>query len=155
MVMYFRYWASFTRFLESIGTYVPRLGLRLFLAYEFWVAGVEKYNGTNWFADIQSSFPFPFNYVPAGISWHISTWFELVGAVALALGLATRFFSISLVVLTIVAWAAVHAGNGYNVCDNGYKLPLVYLIMFVPVFFNGAGKISLDHVFWRRMAKAQ
>jgi len=20
----------------------------------------------------------------------------------------------------IVAWASVHAGNGYNVCDNGY-----------------------------------
>ncbi len=70
----------------------------------------------------------------------------------MVLGLATRFISISLVVLTIVAWAAVHAGNGYNVCDNGFKLPLVYLIMFIPIFFNGAGKISLDHYIWKRIS---
>ena len=153
MVKYIQIWANFSKFLESIGSYIPRLGLRLFLAYEFWLAGLEKFNGTNWFADIQSDFPFPFNFVPSDISWQLSTWFELVGAVALVLGLATRFFSISLVVLTIVAWAAVHAGNGYNVCENGYKLPLVYLIMFIPLFFNGAGKVSLDHIVWKHFSK--
>lgn len=146
-------WGYVSKFLESIGTYVPRLGLRLFLAYEFWESGVEKFNGTNWFADIQSDFPFPFNFVPTEISWQLSTWFELIGAVALVVGLATRFFSFSLVVLTIVAWAAVHAGNGYNVCDNGFKLPLVYLIMFIPLFFNGAGKVSVDQLIWNRISQ--
>lgn len=146
-------WGNFGKFLESIGTYIPRLGLRLFLAYEFWLSGVEKFNGANWFADIQSDFPFPFDLVPTGISWQVSTWFELIGAIALVFGLATRFFSLSLVVLTIVAWVAVHAGNGYNVCDNGYKLPLVYLIMFIPLFFNGAGKVSIDHIIWKRISQ--
>ena len=28
------------------------LGLRLFLAYEFFEAGLEKWRGQNWFADI-------------------------------------------------------------------------------------------------------
>ena len=139
-------WGHICRFLKSIGVYVASLGLRLFLAYEFWEAGVAKFNGTNWFATIQSDLPFPFNLVPAEIGWQMATWFELIGAIALLLGLATRFFSLSLAVLTIVAWAAVHTGNGYNVCDNGYKLPLVYLIMFIPLFFNGAGKMSLDHI---------
>lgn len=154
MVQYVQIWASFSKLLESIATYVPQLGLRFFLAYEFWLAGVEKYNGTNWFTDIHSEFPFPFNFVPPEISWQLSTWFELVGAAALVLGLATRFFSISLMVLTVVAWAAIHAGNGYNVCDNGYKLLLVYLLMFIPLFFNGAGKVSLDHIVWQHISKA-
>ena len=145
-------WGSFCNFLESIGTYIPRLGLRLFLAFEFWLSGIEKFYGTNWFAEIKTDFPFPFNYVPTEISWQLSTWFELVGAIALVFGLATRFFSLSLVILTVIAWAAVHAGNGYNVCENGYKLPLVYLVMFIPLFFNGAGRISLDHIVWKRIA---
>lgn len=145
-------WANFSRHLEAIGGYIPQLGLRLFLAYEFWLAGVEKYSGTNWFADIQSDFPFPFNLIAPEISWQLATWFELIGAAALVLGLATRFFSLSLIVLTIVAWAAVHAGNGYNVCDNGYKLPLMYLLMFIPLLFNGAGKASMDHFIWKRIS---
>jgi putative oxidoreductase len=115
---------------------------------------VEKYQGTNWFSDIQSDFPFPFNFVPAEISWQLATWFELIGAAALVLGLATRFFSFSLLVLTIVAWAAVHAEHGYNVCDNGYKLPLMYLIMFLPLIFGGAGKASIDHLILQRVAVA-
>lgn len=145
-------WANFSRHLEAIGGYIPQLGLRLFLAYEFWLAGVEKYSGTNWFANIQSDFPFPFNLIAPEISWQLSTWFELIGAAALVLGLATRFFSVSLIVLTIVAWAAIHAGNGYNVCDNGYKLPLMYLLMFIPLLFNGAGKASMDHFIWKRIS---
>ncbi len=145
-------WANFSRHLEAIGGYIPQLGLRLFLAYEFWLAGVEKYSGTNWFADIQSEFPFPFNLIAPEISWQLATWFELIGAAALVLGLATRFFSLSLIVLTIVAWAAVHAGNGYNVSDNGYKLPLMYLLMFIPLLFNGAGKASMDHFIWKRIS---
>lgn len=145
-------WANFSRHLEAIGGYLPQLGLRLFLAYEFWLAGVEKYHGTNWFANIQSDFPFPFNLIAPEISWQLSTWLELIGAAALVLGLATRFFSVSLIALTIVAWAAIHAGNGYNVCDNGYKLPLMYLLMFIPLLFNGAGKASMDHFIWKRIS---
>ena len=148
-------WMKLSGFLNLVGGYIPQLGLRLFLAYEFWVAGVEKYNGSNWFSNIQADFPFPFNYVPPAISWQLSTWFELIGALALVLGLATRFFSLSLIVLTIVAWAAVHSANGYNVCDNGYKLPLIYLFMFVPLLFNGAGKLSLDHLILQRVTSGK
>lgn len=143
--------------LESIGTWFPQLILRLILAWEFGEAGFEKLHGTNWFSNI--TFPFPFNLVPPEFSWHLSTFFEIVGAFALALGLATRFFSASLIVLTIVAIAAVHwpeswstlaeLWKGYAITDKGYgnyKLPLLLLIMLLPLFFNGAGKISVDHL---------
>ena len=141
-----RYWDVVNKMLNKIGEFFPQLALRIFLAYEFVIAGVEKFQGNNWFSSIQSDFPFPFNIIPPEISWQLSTWFELIGAAALILGLATRFFSVSLIILTIVAWAAVHSGNGYNVCDNGFKLPLVFLIMFLPLLFSGAGKASLDYL---------
>jgi len=88
---------------------------------------------------------FPFNWVSLDISWLLATWFELLGAIALMVGLGTRFFSASLIILTLVAWASVHAGNGYKVCDNGYKLPLMYLVMFLPLLLSGPGKLSLDY----------
>ncbi len=137
--------------LKQAGSYLGLLGLRLLLAWEFWESGVMKYSGDNWFADIQGDFPFPLNLVPVDISWFLATWSELLGAVALVIGLGTRFFSVSLVILTLVAWVSVHAGNGYNVCDNGYKLALMYLLMFVPLLLNGAGKLSLDHWLARRL----
>ena len=133
--------------LNHAGSHVGMLGLRLLLAWEFGEAGIEKFNGDNWFADIHDAFPFPFSLVPTEISWSLATWSELIGAVALVIGLGTRFFSLSLIILTTVAWASVHAGNGYNVCDNGYKLPLMYLVMFVPLLLSGPGKLSLDH-YW-------
>lgn len=137
-------------YLNRLGEWLPQLGLRALLAYEFWESGVEKFRGENWFAEIQDAFPFPFDSVPAGISWFLATWSELLGAVALLLGLGTRFFSAALMVLTGVAWAAVHAGNGYNVCDNGFKLPLIYLVLLLPLLLSGPGKLSLDHLFVRR-----
>ena len=137
--------------LDQAGAWLAPLGLRLVLAYEFWAAGVEKWNGQNWFTDIQDKFPFPFNIVPPEISWQIATLTELGAPVLLVLGLGTRFASVGLIILTLVAWASVHAGLGYNVCDNGFKLPLIYLVMFIPLLLTGPGKLSLDHWIARRM----
>ena len=144
--------------LELINTWLPQLALRLMLAWEFGEAGFEKLHGTNWFADL--TFPFPFNLLPPAVSWNISMFFEIAGAFALVLGLATRFFSISLIILTVVAIASVHwpehyttFGNllkGYRIVDDAndgfgnYKLPLKYILMFLPLLFGGAGKASLD-----------
>ncbi|NOQ63383.1 MAG: DoxX family protein, partial [Methyloprofundus sp.] len=62
-------------------------------------------------------------------------------------------------ILTIVAINTVHwpaewntlaeLWQGYAISDKGhgnFKLPLLYLIMFIPLLFNGAGKWSLDYV---------
>lgn len=143
---------------EMLAPILPPLVLRLVLAWEFGEAGWEKLHGENWFHDI--TFPFPFNLLPPEVSWNISTWLELLGALALALGLATRFFSFSLMVLTVVAIAAVHWPEqwgslsellmGYRFSDmrgdgfGNYKLPALYLVMFLPLLLGGAGKWSLD-----------
>jgi putative oxidoreductase len=146
--------------LNKLSGCIPQLFLRLLLAWEFGESGYEKLHGTNWFADL--TFPYPFNLLPPDISWGISTLFEIVGAFALAFGFATRFFSISLMILTIVAISAVHWPEhfnslsellkGYRIVDEdgdglgNYKLPLIYLVMFLPLLFGGAGKLSVDHL---------
>lgn len=136
---------------DCLGRALAPLGLRLLLAWEFWEAGVEKFRGENWFAEIQAHFPLPLNLVPVDISWQLATWTELLGAIALVLGLATRVFSLGLIVLTLVAWASVHAGLGYNVCQNGFKLPLMYLVMLLPLLLTGPGTLSVDTWLARRI----
>ena len=140
--------------LDNIGNWLGMLGLRLFLAYEFGQSGLEKFHGANWFADIQGQFPFPFSVIPVDISWFLATWIELIGAVMLVIGLGTRFWAFSFLILDVVAWYAVHASSGYNVCDNGYKLPLMYLMMLIPLVLSGPGKLSIDHWIRTRLARS-
>lgn len=141
--------------LDAASLWLSPLALRLILAKEFWDAGIAKLNGANWFIDIQAQFPFPFNLLPPAFSWHLATGFEIVGPLALALGLGTRFFAFSLAVLTLVAIAAVHAGHGYTISEGGWKLPLIYLAMLLPLILSGPGKLSLDHVLRQRFLQIE
>lgn len=136
--------------LNLVGEYLPMLAIRALIAYEFFEAGLEKFRGENWFAQIQSQFPFPFNLINTDVSWFLATWSELLGSVAILIGFATRFSALSLIILDIVAWYSVHAGSGYNVCSSGYKLPLMYLVLLLPLLFMGPGKASLDYFIARK-----
>lgn len=151
--------------LDAAGAWLAPLGLRLILAWEYFEAGLEKFRGENWFADIRDQFPFPFSVVPPEISWQLATWFELAGGVALLIGLGTRFFSASLFILTVVAIAAVHwpadwhtlgeLAQGYVLTDKGqgnYKLPLIFLVMLLPLILGGPGRLSLDAWIARRLS---
>ena len=158
------FWETLTGRLRGIGQLVPPLILRLIMGWEFWESGNEKYSGNNWFADIQDKFPFPFSKIPADLSWAMATYFELGGAILLVFGLFTRFAAFSLLVLTFVATAAVHwpdmiamwgdLAKGYAITDMGYgnfKLPLLFVVMLLPIIFQGPGKISLDFLLARAL----
>jgi putative oxidoreductase len=155
--------------INRTGTWLGPITLRLFLAWEFFESGWEKWTGVNWFADIQAAFPFPFNHVPAALNWELSLWAELLCAFALLLGLGTRLAALILIVVTVVATAAVHwpadwstlseLAQGYSISNKGYgnfKLPLIYLAALVPLLLQGPGKLSLDAFVTRlrRNAKA-
>ncbi|WP_409372413.1 DoxX family protein [Pseudomonas nitroreducens] len=148
--------------LDRLAAWGWDIPLRLFLAWEFFESGLEKWHGDNWFEQIHESFPFPFNHFSAGFDWQVSMWAELIAPVLLLLGLATRFASASLIVVTVVAIAAVHwpaqwsslaeLAQGYSITDHGfgnYKLPLIYLVALLPLLLKGAGRFSLDRVLSR------
>jgi len=152
-----------TGILNPAGDWVALLPIRLLMAFEFGKAGMMKLNGNNWFANVQDNFPFPFNVIPVEISWLIATWTEIFGALGLVLGLFTRFWAFSLVILSIVAIAGVHwpddwnslaeLWKGYAISNKGfgnYRIPLLFVAMLIPLIFTGAGKLSLDHVLLKR-----
>lgn len=156
--------------LNWIGAFLPQLGLRFILAYEFWKAGLNKYHNPDnviaWFGQLKDSFPFPFSAIPPEINYYLATGFELAGAVALAIGLATRFFATSLLILTVVAILSAHMphpdvwnGNLLKLWELGYhhkqmlngnfgfEIPLLYFLMLLPLIFNGPGVLSVDYLF--------
>lgn len=136
--------------LDGVGAWIGALPLRLLLAYEFGESGLTKLHGENWFAEIRERFPWPFDALPVELSWFLATGFELAGAAGLLLGLGTRFFAASLLVLTGVAIQAVHLGHGYTISEGGWKLPLIYIVMLLPLILTGPGKLSLDAWLRRR-----
>ena len=92
---------------------VVTLLIRLILAPVMIGAGLEKVNGTNWFVHQMDSFPFPFNVLPADLSWFMASWTELLGGIFLLLGLGTRFWALALAVTMFVAAYSVHLPNGW------------------------------------------
>lgn len=150
--------------LDSVGEWVALLLIRGLLAYEFGTAGLKKLNGSNWFGNVRDNFPFPFNAIPVEISWFIATWFEILGAAGLLLGLFTRFWAFSLIVLSVVAIFGVHwpdewsslaeLWKGYAVSNKGfgnYRIPLLFIAMLLPLGLLGGGKLSLDAMLARRL----
>ena len=151
--------------LDPAGDWLALLPIRLLMAYEFGRAGLMKFNGNNWFANVQDNFPFPFNVVPVEVSWFLATWAEILGAICLVLGLFTRFWAFSLIILSIVAILGVHwpdewsslaeLWKGYSVSDKGfgnYRIPLLFIAMLFPLMLTGPGRLSLDRIIAKRLA---
>jgi putative oxidoreductase len=76
---------------------------------------------------------------------------EMAAVILLPLGLANRFISIPLMITIVVAIMTIHIGNGFNAGDNGYDIPLYYMLMLFALLINGPFKFSLDHFIARRM----
>jgi len=129
---------SLTNIFQSISL----LFLRLVLAYGFYTPAMNKWSDmdsiVSWFENsLQLPFPTLNAYMAAGT--------EAAGVVLLTLGLGTRFISVGLMIVMVVAISTVHLANGFNAGDNGFEIPLYYILMLFVLFSHGAGKISLDH----------
>ena len=158
-------WAAITDILDPAADWVALLPIRLLMAYEFGKAGFTKLNGNNWFGRFQEDFLFPFNIVPVEISWFLATWTEIIGGFCLVLGLFTRFWGFSLIILSIVAISGVHwpdewnslaeLWDGYRVTakdgSGNYRIPLLFIAMLFPLMFAGGGKLSLDYLLAKKL----
>jgi len=130
---------------------IPLLLIRLVLAYGFYVPAKMKWSDINsiidWFKTL---------HVPApALNAYMAASTEAAGVVLLVLGLGTRIISIPLTVVMLVAIKTVHWSNGFNAGDNGYEIPLYYLIMLLLLLIYGPGRISLDNLISRKAQNSQ
>lgn len=99
---------------RALFTGLGPLALRLFLVPVFWVAGMNKVDGfeniVDWFGNSEWGLGLPMPTVMAGLA----TGTEVVGAILLLLGLATRWIAIPLMVTMLVAIFSVHIPNGWQ-----------------------------------------
>lgn len=124
----------------------PLLLLRLVLAYGFYGPAKMKWKDINsvidWFGSIGIPAPAFNAYLTAGT--------EALGVVLLVLGLGTRLIVIPLVITMLVAIKTVHWTNGFEAADNGFEIPLYYIIMLLTLLIYGPGKWSVDYLIRRR-----
>jgi len=122
--------------LESI----PLLLLRLVLAYGFFVPAKMKWGNIDGIAQWFESLGYPLPTLNA----YMAATTETLGVILLTLGFATRLISIPLMFVMVIAILTVHMGNGFDAGDNGFEIPLYYLLMLFTLFISGPGKFSVD-----------
>lgn len=120
---------------------VHLLAVRLILAYGFFNPALMKWENINsivdWFRDL--GIPLP------GLNAYLSASTEMAGVVLLTLGLANRIISIPLIFVMIVAIVTVHLGNGFEAGNNGFEIPVYYILLLLVILIYGAGKYSVDY----------
>lgn len=99
--------------------FVAPLLLRLYLAPIFWMAGTRKLasfeDTVAWFGNPDWGLGLPFPWLMATLA----TWTEILGAIALLLGLGVRWISAPLLATMIVAALTVHWPNGWLAVAEG------------------------------------
>jgi putative oxidoreductase len=118
---------------------------RLTLAYGFVQPSLLKLKNmketAEWFNSMHIPAPQLLSYLVVGI--------EILGIVLLILGLFTRYISIFLGFIMLGAIFFIHFSNGFSSANNGIEIPLYYFI-FLSIFITfGAGKYSLDRLFFK------
>lgn len=124
---------------------LPLLFIRLILAYGFFNPAMIKLKDINSIAEWFGSMGIPLPTLNA----YLATGTEILGVILLTLGLFTRFISIPLIITMIVAIVTVHGGNGFEAGNNGFEIPLYYMIMLFTLLIYGSGEISLDHLLFK------
>jgi len=115
---------------------------RFAVAYGFLDPAMKKWADIDaiagWFGSMGIPFPTLNAYMAAST--------EALGVVLLTLGLFTRLISVPLMVVMVVAIVTVHLAHGFSAGDNGFEIPLYYLLFLFIFMSHGAGKFSLDHL---------
>lgn len=120
--------------------FLPLLLIRLVLAYGFYGPATMKWKDINSMAEWFESLGIPAPYLNA----YLAAGTEALGVVLLILGLGTRIITIPLIITMLVAIKTVHWANGFEAGENGFEIPLYYIIMLFALFVFGPGKLSLD-----------
>jgi putative oxidoreductase len=128
----------FTSFSKNV--LVPLL-LRLALAAIFIYHGLDLVGhegGMNWAPREKE--------IPAAAQVAVA-WGELLGGIALALGLLTRVAAVGIIVLMLGAIATFHGTNEFDVTKGGFEYNFAIIVMALCLVLGGPGPIAVDRVF--------
>ena len=121
---------------------LPLLFIRLILAYGFFGPAKMKWSNMdgviNWFSQMGMPMPELNAYQAAST--------EALGDILLFLGLGTLIITLPLMFVMFVAIKTVHWQHGFAAGNNGFEIPLYYMLMLFILFIIGSGKISLDYL---------
>ncbi|HHD77390.1 MAG TPA: DoxX family protein [Campylobacteraceae bacterium] len=118
---------------------------RLAVAYGFYEPAMMKWADisatANWFDSI--GIPLP------TLNAYMAATTEITGVVLLTLGLFTRLISLPMIVVMIVAILTVHLPHGFSAGENGFEIPLYYMLFLLIFVSHGAGRFSLDYLLFK------
>ena len=130
-------------------SWVPPLLARISVAWVFIESGWGKLHHldkvTAFFTDL--GLPMP------GFQAHLVANTEFIGGFLLMVGLFTRIASVPLTVIMYVAIATAKRDELHGFSDLVGFPEYLYLLLLVWLLFQGAGLISLDAIFSRRLRK--
>lgn len=135
------FYLEFSRLSEYLQS-VALLFARLTLAYGFYEPAMMKWSDIHAVAEWFGSMGIPLPTLNA----YLAASTEISGVVLLTLGLFTRAISIPLIVVMIVAIITVHLPNGFSSGNNGFEIPLYYMLFLLIFLSHGAGRFSLDRL---------
>lgn len=118
---------------------VAPLVLRIAVGLVFAMHGYQKLSGGG-FGGMLASLGVP----AAGFFGALVTWVELLGGIALILGLLTHWSAKLLAIDMLVAFFLVHVSNGFWLSNGGYEFVIVLFAAAVSLLITGPGKWSLD-----------
>jgi putative oxidoreductase len=130
---------------------VSTLILRVVLGLTFFVHGLVKFQGgientVGWFASIG---------LPGALAYAVAI-LELVGGIALIIGLGSRVISGLMALLMLGATLKVKLAGGFLGAGQGagYELDIALMAMAVVIAMNGSKLFALDQVVFKKQQGA-
>ena len=133
---------------QSTLTTTARTILRIVAGFIFAAHGWQKFNEFT-IEGTQAAFA-QMGVPAANLAAPAVATLELVGGIALILGVLTRVFAALLAVDMLGALFLVHASAGIFVAAGGYELVLILAAAALAVALVGAGKVSVDMALFGR-----
>jgi len=135
------------KWLQGIG-WLPLLIARVAMAGEFIPSGWGKLGNlpklTAYFVTL--GIPAP------ALNAAASATTELLGGILLLIGLGTRFAAAALTVVMTVAILTARLQDAHTIGDFFYLPEPAYIVIFLILISQGAGRISVDHLIAARRA---
>lgn len=137
--------------------------LRLIVGFGFMAHGWAKISrGTAGFEKLLIQTGVPMHHLLS----YVAPYTELIGGLAILIGLMTRFVAIPLVITMLVAMFTIHIHYGFSAVKTigltpagplfgppGYEINLIYIASLLSLSITGAGVISIDASLKKRIEK--